>query len=127
MRVGKVNFFNFIKGRIFLTFFTFSSLATSRMRAIKDRIINVPMREEDISNTISSLPRPEKASGVVAIMWKRQKAMKNFHVEEFIRPDKLIDAVKKLKELGNPFYQDIEVNENFLQENEKNKESEKNT
>ena len=92
------------------------------MPANKDRIINVPMSEDDISNTVSSLPRPENTSGVVAVKWKRKMAMKNHHMEQFINPDKLIKAVKKLKELGNPFYQDIEVNENFHQENEENKQ-----
>ena len=49
-------------------------------------------------------------------------AMKNHHMEEFIKPEKLINAVKKLKELGNPFYQDIEINENFFKESEENKD-----
>ena len=44
--------------------------------------------------------------------------MKTYHVEEFVKPLKCIDAVKKLKEIGNPFYQDIDVNENFLETNE---------
>ena len=40
--------------------------------------------------------------------------MKNCHAEEFICPEKCIQAVKKLRDLGNPFYQGIEINENFL-------------
>ena len=99
----------FLKVRLLNKFLTFSRLPTSRMKANKDRIINVPMGEDDISNTISSLPRTENTSGVVAVKWKRKMAMKNHHLEEFIKPEKLINAVKKLKELGNPFYQDIET------------------
>ena len=40
--------------------------------------------------------------------------MKNSQLEEYIRPAKCIKAVKKLKELGNPFYQDVTIDENFM-------------
>ena len=64
------------------------------------------------------MPRPPDAAGVVAVKLKRKMELKTCHWEEFIRPGKLIEAVKKLKEIGNPFYQDIDVNENFLETNE---------
>ena len=41
--------------------------------------------------------------------------MKNTHLEEYIRPAKCIKAVEKLKELGNPFYQNVKVNEQFME------------
>ena len=44
--------------------------------------------------------------------------MRNTHLEEFVRPSKCIKAVEKLKELKNPFYQNVQVNENFMDKEE---------
>ena len=46
---------------------------------------------------------------------KRKLEMKNSQLEEYIRPAKCIKAVEKLKELGNPFYQDVTIVENFME------------
>ena len=83
------------------------------MNASKDRIINVPMTEEDVSKTVTSLPRTEDTSKIVAVKWKRKLDMVNSHMEEYIRPAKCIEAVKKLKAMGNPFYVNINVDKNF--------------
>ena len=101
-----------------LIFMKLIRLPKSRMPGVKDRIVNVPMREEDISKTIHSLPRTQNASGMVAVKWKRKMEMKNCHMEEYVRPSRLIEAVKKLKDIGNPFYQDIKVDENFYKTND---------
>merc|ERR1711974_437878 len=98
-----------------LIFMKVVKLPTSRMRAVKDRIINVPMTDEDISRTVTSFPRTEEKAGVIAVKLKRMMGMKNCHAEEFINPEKPIKAVKKLKELGNPFYEGVDINENFLE------------
>ena len=84
------------------------------MNAIVDRCINVPLLDEDIENTIDTLPRPPDKSGVVAVKLKRKMELKGAHMEAFVRPQKLIDALKKLKELGNPHYQDIKIDKDFL-------------
>ena len=44
--------------------------------------------------------------------------MKNCHIEQFINPEKCIMAVKKLRDLGNPHFQDIEIDENFMKKND---------
>ena len=101
-----------------LVFMKVVRLPKSRMKAVKDKIVNVPMTEDDIAKTIYSLPRPQNDACLVPVQLKRKLEMKNSYLEELIRPQKLIDAVKKLQQLGNGFYQDITINESFLQNNE---------
>ena len=71
-----------------------------------------------MSRTISELPRHPDDAKIVAVKLKRKLEYKNTHIEEFIRPAKCIKAVEKLKEMGNPFYQDINVNEAFMEREE---------
>ena len=84
------------------------------MKAMVDKVISVPIEEDTISKTISSFPRHPDDAKIVAVQLKRKLEMKNSDLEEYIRPAKCIKAVKKLKELGNPFYQDVTINENFM-------------
>ena len=44
--------------------------------------------------------------------------MKNSELEGFIRPNVVIKALKTLKERGNKFYQDVEINEDFMKKQE---------
>ena len=67
-----------------LIFMKVVKLPTSRIRALKYRIINVPMANEDISKTVTSFPRTEEKAGVIAVKLKRMMVMKNCHAEEFI-------------------------------------------
>ena len=58
---------------------------------------------------------------IVAIQLKRKLQMKNSHLEEYIRPAKCIKAIQKLQELGNPFYQNVQINEHFMEKDEVSK------
>ena len=99
-----------------LVFMKIKQLPTRRCNAIVDRVINVPLKPENVQKTIESLPRPPDKADVVPIAFKRKEKMKNSHWEAFARPHHCIAALKKLKELGNPFYQNIDINENFMSE-----------
>ena len=107
-----------------LIFLKVVKLPTSRMKAMKDRIINVPMSDEDVRKTITSFPRSGDDSGVVAVKLKRMMGLKTCHVEEYINPPKLVKAVRVLRDLHNPFYQDIIINENFAQNKDTEEEQE---
>ena len=107
-----------------LLFIKIKKLPTTRMKASFDKVISVPIEEDDVSKTISALPRHPDQSKIVAVQLKRKLEMKNTHLQEFIRPAKCIKAVEKLKELGNPFYQDVSVNKDFKLDNEDVKENE---
>ena len=85
------------------------------MKAMHDKVISVPIEENDVSKTISSFPRHPDDAKVVGVQLKRKLGMKNTHLEEFIRPAKCIKAVQKLKTCGNPFYQGVTINENFME------------
>ena len=98
-----------------LLFMKVKKLPTSRMKAMVDKVISVPLEEDDVSKTISALPRHPDDAKIVAVQLKRKLQMKNSHLQEYIRPAKCIKAVLKLKELGNPFYQDVTINENFME------------
>ena len=50
--------------------------------------------------------------------------MKNCHWEQFINPIKCIKAVRKFCDLGNPHFQGIEINENFMNDNQEDKDDE---
>ena len=101
-----------------LLFMKVKKLPTTRMKAMIDKVISVPIGPEDVSKTISSLPRHPDEAKIIAVQLKRKLEMRNTHLKEFVRPTKCIKAVKKLKELGNPFYQNVDINENFMEKEE---------
>ena len=80
-------------------------LPKSRMPAVKDKLVNVPIGEMDILNTLVSLPRTPLEGGLVEVKLKRKENYKNVHRQEFIDPKKLYGALDFLKRSGNPHYQ----------------------
>ena len=98
-----------------LVFEKIKKLPKTRMHANFDRIINVPINSEKVSKTVTHFSRHPVNANIVAVQLKRKVEMKNSHLSEFIRPNQLIKAVKKLKALGNPHYQDVKIDENFLE------------
>jgi hypothetical protein len=97
-----------------LIFIKVKKLPTSRMKAMFNKCISVPIEEDDITKTITALPQHPDDAKVVAVQLKRKIQWKNSHLEHFIRPAKCVAAVQKLKKLGNPFYKYITINENFM-------------
>ena len=91
---------------------------------IVDRVINVPLHDIDITKTITSLPRTLDSSYMVNVEFKRKLDMKDPHMEAYIRASAPLNAVKKLIELGNPFYIDVKVDENHLNEKMETDETE---
>ena len=70
-----------------------------------DKLVNVPVCEEDIANTISLLPRTPGEAGIIPIKLKRKKEYKNTHKEEYVSVPKIKAALKTLKHLGHKYYQ----------------------
>ena len=101
-----------------LLFMKVKKLPTSRMKALFDNVIIVPIEQDDVSKNISELPRHPDDAKIVAVTLKRKLEYKNSHLQEFIRPAKCLKAIQKLKELGNPFYENVSVNENFMEKEE---------
>ena len=55
------------------------------MDVFNDRVINVPMEDEDLMKTVRALPR-SKDNGLVPINLKRKMDMKSCNKSELIRP-----------------------------------------
>ena len=79
----------------------------SRMKGVTDRIVNVPVHESDIIETVKSLPRTPTEAGIIPVKLKRKKDFKNTHQEEYISVSKIKAALKTLKSLGHKYYQFI--------------------
>jgi hypothetical protein len=88
-----------------LLFLKVYALPKSRMPAMKDRLINVPLEDSDIAQTIQTLPRSIESAGLVAVKLKRMKKLKTSHISALIRPGILHKAIQKLKDLGHSEYQ----------------------
>ena len=84
------------------------------MHANFDRVINVPVDSGTVSKTVTLLPRHPDDANIVAVQLKRKLEMKNSHLSEYIRPKQVVKSIEKLKLLGNPHYQDVKIDENFL-------------
>ena len=98
-----------------IVFMKIKKLPKSRMLCNLDRVINVPVQDEDIIKTVTSLPRPPDKAGIVGVRLKRKMDMKNAHIESFVRPHILFQALKTFKDLGNIHYKDIEIDFDFLE------------
>ena len=96
-----------------LIFLKVKKLPKSGMKSNIDQVISVPIECDDVSKTVSQLPwHPDDAS-IVAVQLKRRLQLKNSHLSEYIRPKVIVEALKALKACGNPFYQDVTINEEF--------------
>ena len=85
------------------------------MKSNFDKVISVPIECDDVTKTVAQLPRHPEDAEIVAVQLKRRLQLKNSHLQEYIRPQKIIKALQSLKgPFSNPFYQDIEINEGFL-------------
>ena len=80
-------------------------LPKSRMSAVKDRLVNVPVGPNDIINTIQNIPRTPKEAGLIQVKLKRKLEFKNFHKHEYIDPKKIFKTLEVLKQRGHPYCQ----------------------
>ena len=88
-------------------------LPKSRWTGLKDKVINVPISNDAINNTLAQLPRTPKQAGLIGISLKRKQNMKNTHMKQLINPDKIFKMLQKLKESGSPYHQDLSTPADF--------------
>ena len=77
------------------------------MEEMIDRTVLVPIEDEEVMNTIETLPRALEESAVVVVDFKHMKDIKTVHAKGFLRPTKMYQALVTLKVLRNPHYQTI--------------------
>ena len=96
-----------------ILFMKIHKLPTSRMKAIKDRCVCVPIDEDTIKQTLQSLPKTPNEAGVtlVPMNWKRRKSDKGSHLQEWINVEKVFKVLKTLKNLGHEEYQFFDESE----------------
>ena len=88
-------------------------LPRSRWSALKDRVINVPITDEAVNNTISQFPKTPTEAGLIGLELKRKHGMKNNHKKQLINPHKIFKFLEELKEEKNPHYTNINTPEEF--------------
>ena len=87
-----------------IVFMKIFQLPKSRWTALKDKIINVPVNDSDIVNTISNLPRTPSEAGLIEIDLKRKVEYQNSHMRQLINPEKCFKMLQLLKKSGNIHY-----------------------
>ena len=80
-------------------------LPKSRWTALKDKVVNIPINEDSILNTLEQLPRTPEAAGLIGVALKRKVQYKNSHQQQLINSEKLFRMLEKLKLNKNPHYQ----------------------
>ena len=103
------------KNIIFMKLF---KLPKSRWPALKDKIINVPITDDEILKTLSeltSLPCLPDQAGLIPVQLKRKMSYKSAVQEAYIDPQKLITTVAKFKELEHPGYTAVNLPNNYLE------------
>merc|ERR1711940_159823 len=80
-------------------------LPKTRWTALKDKVINIPVNEDDRVNTITSLPRTPNEAGLIEVDLKRKVEYKNSHLQQLIDPKKCFKMLELLKQKKNIYYQ----------------------
>ena len=117
LRLNK--FDNMLIARIILFMFI-SQLPMSRMEALKGKVTLVPIQGEDVVKTVAAgdaLPRTPTEAGLVTYeLRKKQEYRQTVGRPQLVNPKSLVEALKVLKESGNPYFQlDIEGVDQYFQ------------
>ena len=71
-----------------------------------DKIINVPVAGDSVTNTLNLLPRTMDEAGLIEVTFKRKLEYKTSHHRgQLVNPKKLYKVLDHMKASGNPFYQ----------------------
>ena len=82
-------------------------LPKSRWSGTHDRLINVPVGQDDVINTVESLPRTPAEAGIIPIVpvnLKRKLEYKTTHLSQLIDTKKIFKFLQYLRDLGHPGY-----------------------
>ena len=88
-------------------------LPKSRWTQLIDRIINIPVTNEAINNTLSLLPRTPSSAGLIPITLKRRLEYKSSHKSQLVDSDKMFRWIQKAKENNHPYYDDVSCPDSY--------------
>ena len=80
------------------------------MNSLYDRVICVPIADDDIVKTVTSLPRTSENDGYITINLKRMKSLKKNEMQETVKVEQLFEALEYLR-LHHPDYKDVIAND----------------
>ena len=78
------------------------------MDVLNDRVINVPISDEDVVRNVTSLPRTKETNGLINLKMKRRMMYKSYYQMQAARPEMIYKALYYFKE-NNPFYKDVKL------------------
>ena len=87
------------------------ALPTGRQRSIHGPAVNVPSKVDTICTV---LPRLPSQSELIPLKLKRKLAYRGHYMYDYITPEKVLCALKWLKE-NNTLYSDIDINQEWLE------------
>ena len=76
----------------------------SRWSGTHDRLVNVPIGEQDIINTVQRLPRSPAEACIIPVSLKRKLEYKTTHLTQMIDANKIFKYLKYLCDMGHPSY-----------------------
>ena len=94
-----------------ILFMKLVKLPCGKQKGIKGAAVNVPA---DLEPACQLLPRIPTDAHIISLKLKRKLEYKQAYLHDTIRPEKVITALKYLKN-NNPMYSDININENWIQ------------
>ena len=95
------------------------------MKSNNDRVIMVPIPDDDLIKNVTSLPRTHANDGYVNVNLKRMKSMKKVEMQEVVQPEQLLAGLEYLRQ-NHPDYKDVvpsDIIEAFMETNENNDDS----
>ena len=93
-----------------LIFIKIRPLPKTGMKSVFDRVINIPIPDDDVIKTVTCLPRNPENDGLVNVKLKRKLEYKRVVNEEIVDRKKLIDALEFLQK-NHSSYSNITVSE----------------
>ena len=87
-----------------LIFLKIHKLPKSRMGCVKDKIVYVPINENDTLNTINTILRSPSEAGILPVKVKRKLEFRSNYMEEYVSIPKIIGALRVLVKVRHPGY-----------------------
>ena len=87
------------------------------MQSSNDRVICVPIQDDDVIKNVTSLPRTSANDGYITVNLKRMKSLKKNEMQEIVQPEQLLDGLEYLRQ-NHPAYKDVipnDIIEEFLE------------
>ena len=94
-----------------ILFMKLVKLPRGKQKGIKGAAVNVPA---DLGPACNLLPRIPTNAHIISLKLKRKLEYKQAYLHDTIRPEKVITALRYLKN-HNPLYADIDINEDWIQ------------